>query len=201
MNELIAITVVTILAVMSPGADFALVTRNSYLYGRKSGIWTAYGIACGVWVHISYSLIGLTFLQQSLPNLIYIIQYIGAAYLVYIGYKTFTQAPVIFDQNSTDITSRQAFKHGFLTNSFNPKTTLFVISIFSQIMTSENNISRLFAYGIFISGSHLLWFCLIAVFCSTQMIRNKIFAKQVAINRIIGVVLSALGLSLLFANL
>ncbi|WP_277606358.1 LysE family translocator [Acinetobacter sp. NIPH 2699] len=186
---------------MSPGADFALVTRNSYLYGRKLGLWTAYGIAAGVWVHISYSLIGLKFLQQQLPSLIYIIQYIGAAYLIYMGYKTFTQPPIILNENSSDITNRQAFKHGFLTNSLNPKTTLFVMSVFSQIMTSENKINKLLAYGVFISTSHLFWFCLITFFCSTPTIRNKIFAKQMTINRIIGIVLSALGLSLFFANL
>ena len=91
MNEIIAIAVITLLAVISPGADFALVSRNSYLYGRKQGIYTAYGIACAVWIHISYSVLGLSFLKHYIPNLLHIIQYIGALYLMYIGYKTFTQ--------------------------------------------------------------------------------------------------------------
>nr|WP_277606250.1 MULTISPECIES: LysE family transporter [Acinetobacter] len=188
------------LAVISPGADFALVTRNSYLYGRHLGMCTAYGIAMGVWVHISYSLIGLTFLQQHLPSLIHLIQYIGAAYLIYIGYKTFTQAPILFDENSNDITQWQAIRHGFLTNSLNPKTTLFVMSIYAQLMTTTNSLHTLISYGIFISGSHLAWFCLVALFCSTPFIRNKILSRQISINRVIGCILSTLGLSLLFAH-
>lgn len=200
MNEIIAVSIVTLLAVMSPGADFALVTRNSYLYGRHLGMCTAYGIAMGVWVHISYSLIGLTFLQQHLPSLIRLIQYIGAAYLIYIGYKTFSQAPILFDENSNQITRWQAFRHGFLTNSLNPKTTLFVMSIYAQVMTTTNNLHTLIGYGIFISGSHLAWFCLVALFCSTPFIRNKILARQISINRVIGCILSALGLSLFFAH-
>ena len=64
MNEIIAIAIITLLAVISPGADFALVSRNSYLYGRKQGIYTAYGIACAVWIHISYSVLGLSFLKH-----------------------------------------------------------------------------------------------------------------------------------------
>lgn len=63
MNEIIAIAIITLLAVISPGADFALVSRNSYLYGRKQGIYTAYGIACAVWIHISYSVLGLSFFK------------------------------------------------------------------------------------------------------------------------------------------
>jgi len=201
VNEIIAIVLVTVLAVISPGADFALVTRNSYLFGRKLGILTACGIASGVWVHISYSLIALSFLQNNIPSLLQIIQYIGAAYLIFLGYKTFTQEKASFNAENISISAFQAFKQGILTNSLNPKTTLFVISLFSQIMSSENNFVHLLSYGAFISFSHLVWFLLIAYFCSTPTIRNQILAKQVVINRIIGSVLSGLGLSLLFSSL
>lgn len=201
MNEIIAFVLVTILAVISPGADFALVTRNSYLFGRKLGLLTACGIAYGVWLHISYSLIALSFLHSNIPSLLKIIQYIGATYLIYIGYKTFTQERVSFNAENISISAFQAFKQGVLTNSLNPKTTLFVISLFSQIMRSENNILHLLNYGVFISFSHLVWFLMIAYFCSAPTIRNQILAKQVVINRIIGSILSGLGLSLFFSNL
>ena len=55
MEELIAVIAITILAVISPGADFAIVTKNSYLYGRKTGICTAWGISLGVLVHVAYT--------------------------------------------------------------------------------------------------------------------------------------------------
>jgi threonine/homoserine/homoserine lactone efflux protein len=67
-------------------------------------------------------------------------------------------------------------------------------------MTNSNTLHTLIGYGAFISGSHLAWFCLVALFCSAPFIRNKILARQVIINRIIGGILSALGLSLLFAH-
>lgn len=191
---------VTLLAVISPGADFALVSRNSYLYGRKQGIYTAYGIACAVWIHISYSLMGLSFLQHVLPSLLHIIQYIGAGYLMYIGYQTFTQQQVNDTLGGGFIHPWQAFRQGVLTNSFNPKTTLFVMSIFAQLLTVENHLLKLIGYGCFISVSHLIWFMAISVFCSNPTIRNKILVKQVIINRMIGVVLSSLGLCLLLTN-
>jgi threonine/homoserine/homoserine lactone efflux protein len=46
MNELFAVAIITILAVVSPGPDFAMVTRNSYAFGRRSGLISAMGIAC-----------------------------------------------------------------------------------------------------------------------------------------------------------
>ncbi len=60
---MITVILITCLAVISPGADFAIVTRNSYLYGRQIGLSTALGIAGGVWIHVAYSLLGLGFLK------------------------------------------------------------------------------------------------------------------------------------------
>ena len=200
MNEIIAIAIITLLAVISPGADFALVSRNSYLYGRKQGIYTAYGIACAVWIHISYSVLGLSFLKHYIPNLLHIIQYIGALYLMYIGYKTFTQQQISDHATHTLLHPRQAFLQGFLGNSLNPKTTLFVMSIFAQLLRGNHGLMHLIGYGMFISASHLLWFLLISLFCSTPVIRNKILRKQVSINRVIGTVLATLGLCLFLTN-
>ena len=200
MNEIIAIAVITLLAVISPGADFALVSRNSYLYGRKQGIYTAYGIACAVWIHISYSVLGLSFLKHYIPDLLHIIQYIGVLYLMYIGYKTFTQQQISDHATHTLLHPRQAFIQGFLGNSLNPKTTLFVMSIFAQLLRGNHGLIHLIGYGMFISASHLLWFLLISLFCSTPVIRNKILRKQVSINRVIGTVLATLGLCLFLTN-
>ena len=197
---MIAIAVITLLAVISPGADFALVSRNSYLYGRKQGIYTAYGIACAVWIHISYSVLGLSFLKHYIPNLLHIIQYIGALYLMYIGYKTFTQQQISDHVTHALLRPRQAFIQGFLGNSLNPKTTLFVMSIFAQLLRGNHGLMHLIGYGMFISASHLLWFLLISLFCSTPVIRNKILRKQVSINRVIGTVLATLGLCLFLTN-
>lgn len=52
MNEIIAVATITILAVISPGPDFAMVTRSSYTYGVKTGLICALGIAIGVQVHV-----------------------------------------------------------------------------------------------------------------------------------------------------
>lgn len=52
MNEIIAVATITILAVISPGPDFAMVTRSSYTYGVKTGLICALGIAIGVQAHV-----------------------------------------------------------------------------------------------------------------------------------------------------
>lgn len=89
MTEIIAVAVITVLAVISPGADFAMVVRNSYLYGRTTGLLAAAGVAAGVLVHVTYTMLGVGLLIASSTVLFTAIKLAGAAYLVYIGVRTF----------------------------------------------------------------------------------------------------------------
>jgi len=67
MTELLAVVAITFFAVISPGPDFAMVSRNSLLLSRRTGVLTALGIAAGVCVHVTYTLLGVGLLiQQSL---------------------------------------------------------------------------------------------------------------------------------------
>lgn len=163
MAEFIAVILITILAVVSPGADFAIVTKNSYLYGRKIGVFTSIGISLGVLVHVTYTLVAVAFVMTYTPQILNIVKYIGALYLIYIGYKTFTQKPVLDTASLTSIGTFQAIKYGFFTNALNPKTTLFVISTYTQIVSLTTPKTILLAYGflclLLISYGFHWWLC------------------------------------------
>lgn len=201
MMEFLAVAVITILAVISPGADFAIVTKNSYLYGRNIGVLTALGIALGVLVHVAYTLLGVALVLKIAPNFLMIIKYLGAVYLMYLGYQTFRQPPVLDNQPTHQINLWQALRYGFFTNALNPKTTLFVVSTFTQIVSPTTAKIMLLGYGLFMSLAHLVWFVIVAMLFSQVTLRTKMLNNQRLINRIIGVILASLGVLLLFANL
>ena len=201
MNELMAVAAITVLAVISPGADFAMITRNSYLYGRRAGVWTATGIACGVWLHVGYTLLGVSILLTQAPWLFHGIKVLGAAYLMYIGWQTARQIPVAVAAGGEHghLGAWQAWRNGFLTNALNPKTTLFVLSTFTQIVSAATPLTVQAAYGALMSAAHWLWFAAVAVLLSQPALRNRLLAHQQAVNRVIGVLLMGLGLLLLAA--
>ncbi|AWS51636.1 MULTISPECIES: LysE family translocator [Providencia] len=202
MNEVIAVATITILAVISPGPDFAMVTRNSYTYGIKTGLLCALGIAIGVQVHVFYTVFGITLVIMNSPTLFLIVKLIGVIYLVYIGFKSLTNKVKISSNNavSRPLSALNAFKNGFLTNALNPKTMFFVVSVYSQVISTQNSIWLNLSYGLFISFAHWLWFSLIAIFFATPVVRNKILNYQFIMDRTIGALLILLGLSLLFFN-
>ncbi|HBH7053451.1 TPA: LysE family transporter [Morganella morganii] len=203
MNEIIAVAVITTLAVISPGPDFAAVTRNSYLYGTRTGMFSALGIAFGVQLHVIYTVFGVTLLIMQSPALFTVIKSLGIIYLIWLGFKSFTNKTRI-TVNSTDnsaLSAFGAFRNGFFVNALNPKTMLFVVSVYTQVISSHNTLMMNFGYGVFISFAHWLWFSLIALFFSNPVIRNKILSRQLLADKIIGVLLMLLGISLIFFTL
>ena len=87
MTELLAFLTITVLAVISPGADFAMVSRNSLLYSRRAGLLTALGIGAGVTVHVGYSILGVGVLVRESLALFTALKLAGAAYLVFLGLR------------------------------------------------------------------------------------------------------------------
>ncbi|MFF5155937.1 LysE family transporter [Streptomyces sp. NPDC000348] len=201
MTELLAVAVITVLAVIAPGADFAMVVRNSYLYGRRTGVLGALGVAAGVLVHVTYTMLGVGLLIASSAFLFTVVKLVGAAYLVYIGVRTFrTRGEVTVDlANGTGLTPFAALRTGFLTNVLNPKTTLFVVSTFAQVVSPGTPVLQQAGYGLFMSLAHLLWFGVVAVFFSHDRMRALMLRGQRVLNKVIGSVLAGLGVSLAFA--
>lgn len=202
MNEIIAVATITILAVISPGPDFAMVTRSSYTYGVKTGLICALGIAIGVQVHVFYTIFGITVIIMSSPTLFLVVKLLGVFYLVYIGFKSFINKTKITTGASQgqSLSHFVAFKTSFLTNALNPKTMFFVVSVYSQVIQVNNSVWLNLGYGLFISFAHLVWFSLIALFFATPTVRNKVLNYQLVMDKVIGLLLIVLGLSLLFFN-
>ncbi|MET9508885.1 LysE family transporter [Streptomyces flavidovirens] len=202
MTEVIAVAVITLLAVISPGTDFAMVVRNSCLYGRTTGLFAAAGVAAGVLVHVTYTMLGVGLLIASSTELFTAIKLAGAAYLVYIGVRTFiARADLTVDlESKPELGPLGALRSGFLTNVLNPKTTLFVVSTFTQVVGPETPVWQQAGYGLFMSAAHLGWFGAIALFFSDSRLRAAMLRRQKALNRAIGSVLVGLGVTLGFAR-
>ena len=203
MTELFAVALITILAVISPGPDFAMVMRNSYLFGRRTGLICALGIALGVQVHVFYTMFGVSLLAHYAQPVLQGIKLAGACYLVYMGWKTFFNRT----QVSRDLSERppisgwQALYSGFLTNALNPKTTLFVVSTYTQVVSPGTPLVWQFGYGLFMSLAHWIWFGAVAWSVSSPFLRRMLLDHQLAADRVVGAVLMALGAALAVVQL
>ena len=76
-----AVAIIHVLAAASPGPDFFLTLRNSLIYSRRSGVFTAIGFAAGNLVHISYCFLGLAVLLKHNPQILFWVRMAGGANL------------------------------------------------------------------------------------------------------------------------
>lgn len=203
LNELITMCFIAIFMAVSPGSDFVMVTRNCIFYGRKSGFYSAIGISLAIWIHVAYSIAGLAVLISNSIFLFSILKYLGAAYLIYIGWKTFTSktiASTSHKEKYQHISSMEAFKMGFLSNMLNPKTTIFFLSVFTQVVTPDTSILVQLIYGLIISLAHLIWFILVSYIFTHSILMKKFDKSKKLIEKLIGTVLIGFGLKVAFVT-
>lgn len=201
-SEIAILVAVTLLSVISPGADFAMVTRNALVSSRKAGIFTAVGISAGALVHVAYAILGVGFIISQSILLFNALKIIGAAYLLWLGLTMVRSKAVTPDLqfDAKPVTDLGAFRLGFLTSVLNPETTLFVVSVYVQVIVPESSLAAKIGYGVFIAMAHFVWFALVAMFFSTNAIRLRLMAVRHWIDRVFGAILTALALALAYST-
>ncbi len=191
-----------LLAVISPGPDFIMITRNSLIYSRRTGIYSAIGLGLGILVHVTYSLVGIGFVIANSIVLFSIIKFIGAGYLIYIGYKSLTSKAskmnLSGENQRKDISKLAAIRIGFITNVTNPKATLFFLSLFTLVITPSTPLFIKILMGAEMSIVTSAWFVLVAYLTSHHLVKSRISGIQHFAEKFIGVVLIALGIKVAF---
>lgn len=202
--EFIAVAVVHLLAVMSPGPDFVMISRNSLIYSRRSGVYCALGLACGTAFHASYSLIGIGLIIAQSILLFSILKFVGAAYLIYFGLCCLSAKPAhvknFSEKKQKDLSRLSALKTGFLTNLLNPKATLFFLALFTYFVNSKTPAIVKNLYAIEMTIATFAWFSLVAIVISSKKVRTKFVKFQHWFERVFGVLLIALGIKLVITS-
>ena len=200
LNEFLLVALVHLLAVMSPGPDFAVVIRNSVSAGRQAGLMTALGIGSGIFLHVAYSLLGIGLIVSQSIWLFNLLKLLAAAYLLYIGIRALGSRP---QPHGSDVpaapvrmSARKAFSVGFITNGLNPKATLFFLSVFTLVISPQTPTLVQAGYGVYLALATTLWFCLVALLFSQAAVRRGFARMGHWFDRLMGAVLVGLGLHL-----
>lgn len=208
MQEFFIIAAIHLLAVMSPGADFAVVVRNAIAFGRRAGIWVAAGSSLGTLVHITYSLLGVGLIVVHSPLLFTALKWLGAAYLIYIGLKALkVKSRLDVAAHTADRTAAwphpalpafTAFRQGFFADLLNPKPSLFFIALFSQVIRPDTVLGLKVLYGAEMVVATFVWYAFVAVVITHHQVHAKFRRRQHILDRAFGVVMILFGINLAF---
>lgn len=191
------------LAVMSPGPDLAIVTRQTLAHGRAAGLRTALGIASGISVHITYAMFGLVWAIQQYPPLLTGLRYVGALLLLWIGWGALRAKPSTVPAPVAAGTRAAArdFGIGFLTNALNVKAMLFFVALCSAVITVGTSVQLRLALGAWMIFATGLWFCFVAWTLGHPRVRARLQAYGHWIDRVMGAILLVLGCGMLLEGL
>ena len=197
-SEFIVLAVAMFFALLSPGPDFAMIVKQSVSYGRRASIFTSIGIGLGISVHIVYTLLGIGLIISKSIILFNIIKYLGAAYLIYIGYKSLKSNGINLQANEKKevekISDFKSFYLGFLCNALNPKATLFFLSMFTVIISPNTPLDVQAFYGLFCILATMCWFVCLSLVLSHSTIKNFLSSFGKWFDRTVGIVLISLGI-------
>lgn len=203
MHAFLVIAVIHLLAVVSPGPDFALMVQQSVSQPRRVVLATALGLAGGVMVHVTYSLLGIGLVIAQSILLFTTIKLVGAAYLLWIGWKALRSRPTetaIEHREQTLQTVLQGFGRGFLCNALNPKATLFFLALFTQVIDPRTPLSVEMLYGLFMGFQTFYWFAILGTMLTHRSVQSIIGRIHVHAERVMGAVLIALGIKVALSS-
>lgn len=143
--RLIAFVGVAAILIILPGADMALITRNTLALGRRRTMLTIAGIAAGCVIHATASAFGLSAILATSATAFTVMKTIGAAYLVWIGIQSIRSAGAPAVSPSGSPPKHQAlgpFLQGFLTNVLNPKVAIFYLTFLPQFIAPGEPVLR-----------------------------------------------------------
>ena len=128
---------VAVALVLTPGADFALIVRNSLSGGRRHGAMTTFGVSSAAALQGLLVTIGVAGVIVRVQPVFLAVKWAGVAYLAWLAFSLLRSA-VRGDYADVGQVRGQsawtAYRQGFLCNATNPKILVFYLSLLPQFV-------------------------------------------------------------------
>ena len=123
---------------IAPGPAVFYIVARSVQQGSWAGFVSAAGVVTGGFIHVVAGTVGLSGLVLSSPIAFATVKYLGALYLIYLGFRAFFRKNRVGDLNLHLKSSQlgRVYRDGLVVNLFNPKTILFFIAFLPQFVDS-----------------------------------------------------------------
>ena len=202
----VSFTVAAAVLAVAPGPDNLFVLLQSAMYGARAGIFVTLGLCVGVFIQTMLAAFGVAAVVAASPTLLMIIQFAGAAYLLYLAWGAW-RAPAggNGDESASKyprLTGFQLWRRGILMNITNPKVLIFFLAFFPQFIvkgaTETEVMVQMLIMGMTFLVCTLVVFCTVAWCAGTLADRLRSPKVQIILNKTSAVIFTVLAISTLF---
>lgn len=192
----------TAVLVITPGPIVSLAISETLSNGTKNGLAVVFGAATIALLYLVLNFTGFTAIQKVSEDLLDMIRYAGAAYLVYLAVNAFRQhAKAMHVDKKREKTAWMTYRGSLFIAASNPKAILFFAAFFPQFISKELPLNQqLITLSItFIIVTIILDSCWVLVAAKArEFFRSR--SNAGIVDRISGSVLGAGAVGLLFLN-
>ena len=202
MELFLFIALTHFIALLSPGPDFFLILMHLMKYGSNLTRYIVFGIACGNAVILLVIFSSLWWLGKIHPMSLYVLQYLGVAYLLYLAWLCFQQQDELhLDETPRDLeqlkTSRMTcFLQGLQSSVLNPKNLMFYNSLVILVY-DRFNANVFVLLSLWLVSVVLIWNLFLLHMLNWRGCLNYLKKKSVGLYRVSGCCFAGFALMLL----
>ncbi len=197
---LATLAVVQLLAVISPGQSFVIISRLALANGRKPALAATLGLGTGTVIWAIGAIAGLAIILKQAAWLYALLKILGGLFLLYLAYNLWRNAnskPVIGGGQSAVVSISQAYRLGLMTQMSNPKVAVFFGSIFFALIPANSPAWVYAASVLIVFANEIGWNVLVSIFFSVEKTRQIYLKAKSWIDRTMAGVLGLIGGGLL----
>ncbi|MFD2167714.1 LysE family translocator [Thalassotalea euphylliae] len=193
----LSLVAICIMGALSPGPSLALVVKNTLAGGAPAGYASAISHGIGVALYAAITTTGIGIILVQSPTLFSVIQYAGAAFLLYLGINALMskkQQLNLSDEEdkSVEVKKVNGWRDGFLIAFLNPKLAIFFLALFSQFVDANATMTQKMIMTATVGGIDALWYCMVTFLLSRGPILKKLKSNSHIIDKVTGAFLVAL---------
>ena len=195
---------ISVLLILIPGPDTAVVTKNALLGGRRLGVAAAVGVSIGLVIWTSAAALGIAALLKASDVAFNALKIAGAVYLIWIGVQMLRSRGTLAANGGAPAGrghTMRALRQGLLSDLGNPKIAVFFTSFLPQFVHGSGSpFGPLLVLGGIFAALTLAWLAAygIVVGRASAFIRRPVVRKS--LDRFTGVVLLGFGVRLAFEH-
>lgn len=201
---LLGVAAVWGLAVVTPGPNFFITAQTTVRHPGRAGFFVVLGTCTGTLIWASAGYFGITGLFKAAPWLYTTLKIAGGTYLIYLGMMMILNSGKAHDSHQALAADSRRnltnWRKGLVTNLSNPKTAMFVASLFATVLSKDPDpVTGLMIILLMVLIS-LAWYSLVVMVFSSRKIRQGYTRIQHWLEKIAGAVFAGFGLRLVLSD-
>jgi leucine efflux protein len=164
----------TLLLLLPGPGNLALIT-SAGKGGLRGGVASVFGLLLGDQILLWLTVAGVAALLAANPIVFHALQWLGAAYLAWLGFKMLTAKPG--DKPLLNIKAGHYFRQTLVITLFNPKAIMFYVAFFPQFIDPLKH-QGMVTFGVMAATIAVLGF----VYCISVVLITHFMAERIRAN-------------------